>query len=196
DRCPGDYGPGLVRDCAGKTRGSLAIQKRADGKYQRTENYQQRLLGQHQKSPMRSLIEWRLGHGFPHEIQIPIDYVTIPAHQVHIQDFCARSIKHRGWLVLVVVADNCQLELRFQPKIRCAERYCHSPSSVNRNCHDAIGLTTAAACQFAASSRVSAWSVVMKVAPRACSSVTARFPSSEFRVSIASRTTETRRPRS
>ena len=51
---------------------------------------------------MRSLIEWRLGRGLPHEIQIPDYYATIPGHEVYIQDFCAQVSQNFevGWFSL------------------------------------------------------------------------------------------------
>src|SRR5579862_8731965 len=86
-------------------------------------------------------------------------------------------------------------DCRLLPKIQCAERYCHSTASVNRKKVEGYSFI-AQPDYFVMLSRASAWSVVTRDAPSACSVLKVRFPSTECRFSIASRTTETRRPRS
>src|SRR6266446_9455887 len=74
--CARKYCPRFVRNGAKKASRGLAVQKRADGKYQRTEDYEQSFFSQHQFPPYGPLSNGGRDAVFPHVIQT--SWITRP----------------------------------------------------------------------------------------------------------------------
>ena len=100
-----DYGPGLVGNRAGKASRGLAVEKRTDGKYKRTENNEQRFLQSASKSPLCGPRRVATRTRSSPRIQLPITR-RYPDTKSTFKTFCAQA-SQTSWLVgSVVVTDN------------------------------------------------------------------------------------------